>query len=381
MDLDTRMRKPKIKWKYPLRRKKKSDVTALDKAREFVSSESQTDSSLPSVRITNDTVARNREEVLSGARRFIYPLRHTKHRIAIVSTMIVVIVLFFLSTYSWYLLYRQQSTSNFAYRISQVLPLPVVRVDGKFIRFEEYLFELRQSIHYLVAQERVDFNSPEGHLQLDGLKQKAMDKVIENSIVKQMARELGITVSEGEITERVNIIRESSGAGDNNQTLENTLDNYFGWGTNDLYRAIEIQLLKYKLLPILDTNAKPKAQEVLAEINGGLDFAQAAKKYSNDDFTKDNGGSLGFILKSNQDIPAQLIEKGFSLPAGEVSKDLVETLFGYSIVKNYEYRSPQEAKIGHILIRFQDISNFINERKSRLNIDQYIVIRHQDTTP
>lgn len=375
------MRKPKIKWKYPLRRKKKSDVTALDKAREFVSSESQTDSSLPSVRITNDTVARNREEVLSGARRFIYPLRHTKHRIAIVSTMIVVIVLFFLSTYSWYLLYRQQSTSNFAYRISQVLPLPVVRVDGKFIRFEEYLFELRQSIHYLVAQERVDFNSPEGHLQLDGLKQKAMDKVIENSIVKQMARELGITVSEGEITERVNIIRESSGAGDNNQTLENTLDNYFGWGTNDLYRAIEIQLLKYKLLPILDTNAKPKAQEVLAEINGGLDFAQAAKKYSNDDFTKDNGGSLGFILKSNQDIPAQLIEKGFSLPAGEVSKDLVETLFGYSIVKNYEYRSPQEAKIGHILIRFQDISNFINERKSRLNIDQYIVIRHQDTTP
>src|SRR5580692_3168737 len=38
--------------------------------------------------ITNETIAEHRESVLSGARKYIYPLQHSKRRILVVSSFI-----------------------------------------------------------------------------------------------------------------------------------------------------------------------------------------------------------------------------------------------------------------------------------------------------
>jgi hypothetical protein len=56
--------------------------------------------------ITNETVAAHREEILSTARKYIYPLRLSKHRIVVVSTSLftAVVVLFFI--YCGLALYR-----------------------------------------------------------------------------------------------------------------------------------------------------------------------------------------------------------------------------------------------------------------------------------
>src|SRR6478672_386206 len=45
-------------------------------------------------RITNETVAEHREEVLSSARKYIYPLSHSKRRIVAISAAIFVALLF-----------------------------------------------------------------------------------------------------------------------------------------------------------------------------------------------------------------------------------------------------------------------------------------------
>src|SRR6478735_11076746 len=41
-------------------------------------------------RITNETVAEHREEVLSGARKYIVPLSHSKRRIIIITSALLV---------------------------------------------------------------------------------------------------------------------------------------------------------------------------------------------------------------------------------------------------------------------------------------------------
>src|ERR1700761_5086174 len=48
-------------------------------------------------RITNETVGEHREEVLSSARKYIYPLQHSKHRVVRVSIglFLAVLVIFF----------------------------------------------------------------------------------------------------------------------------------------------------------------------------------------------------------------------------------------------------------------------------------------------
>ena len=72
-----------------------------------------------------------------------------------------------------------------------------------------------------------------------------------------------------------------------------------------------------------------KAKEVLEEINNGLDFADAAKKYSIDP-SKENGGSLGTFPKG---VMVKEFQDGLdSIEVGQISKP-VKSQFGYHIIK------------------------------------------------
>lgn len=72
-----------------------------------------------------------------------------------------------------------------------------------------------------------------------------------------------------------------------------------------------------------------EANKILEEIKNGLDFAEAAKKYSIDP-SKDNGGSLGTFPKGV--MVAEFQEGLDKLSIGEVSEP-VKSQFGYHLIK------------------------------------------------
>lgn len=73
-----------------------------------------------------------------------------------------------------------------------------------------------------------------------------------------------------------------------------------------------------------------KARSVLKRAKDGEDFSVLAKKYSEDDSTKNKGGDLGY-LKAGDTVKA-VEEAVFKMKKGEVS-DLVRSPFGYHILK------------------------------------------------
>ena len=76
--------------------------------------------------------------------------------------------------------------------------------------------------------------------------------------------------------------------------------------------------------------AKKLAEEVLKKALAGEDFAKLAKEYSEDGRAQ-NGGDLGFFSKGQMVEP---FEKAvFSLKVGEIDPNLVETQYGYHIIK------------------------------------------------
>lgn len=75
--------------------------------------------------------------------------------------------------------------------------------------------------------------------------------------------------------------------------------------------------------------AEDKAVSVLNEIQAGLDFAEAAKKYSADSSAA-NGGELGWFTKG-QMVP-EFEAAAFALNSGELS-GIVRTMYGYHIIK------------------------------------------------
>ena len=74
-----------------------------------------------------------------------------------------------------------------------------------------------------------------------------------------------------------------------------------------------------------------KAEEVLAKIQAGEDFAELAKTYSSDTFSAENGGDLGWFGKDIMDPAFE--DAAFSLEnKGDVS-GVVKSEFGYHIIK------------------------------------------------
>jgi len=73
-----------------------------------------------------------------------------------------------------------------------------------------------------------------------------------------------------------------------------------------------------------------KAEDVLKQAKHGANFEDLAKKYSEDDGTKEKGGALGWIVEG-QTVP-EFQQAAFSLPKGSIS-DLVKTQYGFHIIK------------------------------------------------
>lgn len=108
-------------------------------------------------------------------------------------------------------------------------------------------------------------------------------------------------------------------------------------GAYDLVRARHI-LVAFKGSPaqqqgkkeLSDAEAKAKADSLRAALVAGADFAELAKKESDDTGSGANGGDLG-AFRHGQMVP-QFDSAAFSLKTGEISP-VIRTQFGYHVLK------------------------------------------------
>lgn len=321
-------------------------------------------------RITNETVAEHREEVLSTARKYIYPLQHSKHKIVLFSTAIFIAAFVGFFAYTTIALYRMKSYSTFLYRVTQVLPFPIAKAGPSFVAYENYLFELRHYVHYYQDQQKLDFKSTSGQQQLTEFKKRALQKVVDDAYIKQLAKEKGVTVSDKEVNDEIAIVRAQNRLGGSDKVFEDVLKEYWGWSLDDFKRSLRQQLLAEKVLPALDPTTVERANAALAELKGGADFTAVAKKYS-DDPSKDVGGEFGFpVDRTSRDVPAQTTAVLFKQKPGEYS-GVINTGTTLEIVKTIEIQG-DKAKGAHIVFNFKDIQTYLNDLKDKKKAHLFI---------
>lgn len=331
----------------------------------------------PVPRITNKTVSDDREEVLSGARKLIYPLQHPKRYIVMFSTILFVLAIVGFFTYSTLALYRYQTTSNFMYRVTQVLPFPVARSGSMFIAYENYLFELRHYIHYYENQQGIDFDTDVGAQQLDEFRRRALEKVINDAYIRKIAEEEGINVSFQEIEEQIALVRRQDRLGNSNEMLEGVLRDFFDWSIDDFRRNLEQQLLAQKVVAAFDDETRERADEAFTALQDGADFAEVASEYSQDPATVEQGGEFGFdITRTSRDIAPKTVDVLFSLEEGEIS-EVINIGYASQIVRLLE-RDGDNVRAAHILLPFEDIDTYVNEAKESEPARAYITLPEPD---
>lgn len=315
-------------------------------------------------RITNETVAEHREKVLGSARKYIYPLQHSKHKIVLISTAIFIAALVSFFTYCTLALYRFKSTSGFLYGVTRVIPFPIAKAGSDFVSYENYLFELRHYIHYYQTQQKVNFSDNLGKQQLANYRTVALQKVIDDAYVKELAAQKRISVSNSELNNQIELVRSQNRLGANEKGFEDILKDNFGWSVNDFRRSLKQEMLSQKVVAALDTEASQKAQQALNELNSGVSFAEVAQKYSDEGTTKNKGGEYGFLIdKTNRDISAQVTQTLFGLKNGQTS-GIINTGLTLEIVKNLGTQNGK-AKAAHIVVTLKDINVYLNPLKEK----------------
>jgi peptidyl-prolyl cis-trans isomerase SurA len=107
--------------------------------------------------------------------------------------------------------------------------------------------------------------------------------------------------------------------------------------------------------------ARAKADSILLELRRGADFATAAKRFSQDPGSKDQGGSLNWFRHGVM-VP-EFERVAFALKPGVVS-DPVESPFGYHLIQ-VERVQPGEVQARHILIIPEIDSAHVDSARAR----------------
>lgn len=324
-------------------------------------------------RITNQTVAEHREQVLSRARKYILPLAHSRKQIVTITTSLVVLSTVAFFTYCTLALYKFHNDSAFIYRVTQVIPFPVAKAGSRFVAYENYLFELRRYEHYYINQQKTDFADPGSRDQLLAYRKQALEAVINDAYVKQLAEQNDITVTDQEVTDAVELVRGQNRIGGSDKVFEGVLRDYWGWSVHDFRRSLHNELLSQKVASALDAGAHTTAQAALDALNGGKEFGSVAKQYSTDADTKNNNGEFGYpIDHTTRTISAQTVDALYKLKPGQIS-GVINNGSSLEIVKVIEVNN-QKIRAAHIIVAFKDISAHINDRKEKQKAHSYIQV-------
>lgn len=287
----------------------------------------------PAGRITTDTLAEHRERVLAGGRKFKYPVQYQRHKLVINTIIIATAAVLLLVGMGWYLLYSAQNTSEFLYRVTRVVPVPVAVIDGKQVQYSDYLMKYRSAEHYLVEKEQIDVSTEDGEAQLTFVKEQALQDAIADAYAEKLARELDIQVTDADLETFLKQQRQSSDGEVSETTYNAVILDYYGWSPEEYREAMKSKLLRQKVGYAVDSHASELSSSIEKTVTGGnTDLKTIADSLN----AKEEGAvtywAATWVPRNNQD--GGLALAAAELENGQISKAIKSTSGdGYYYVK------------------------------------------------
>jgi peptidyl-prolyl cis-trans isomerase C len=259
-------------------------------------------------------------------------------------------------------------------------PPLAVRVNGQPVLLETYERELAR--HEQARAELDLTNNGNNYREL------VLQALIERELIAQAAAAQGIVVTPEMVTARIEELRATAGESGNfeawleaNQWTEAEFREALAQEmvteamvtavTADVPEAVEQVRARY-----IQVNSAELAQNLLAELEAGANFATLASLHSQDQITAPNGGDLDFFARGSLLVPA-VEEAAFSLEPGEVSDVITATDNGgetvYYIVQVIE-RDPQRpltANMRYSLLQ-QRFEQWLAQLWSEATIERFV---------
>jgi parvulin-like peptidyl-prolyl isomerase len=253
-------------------------------------------------------------------------------------------------------------------------------VNGQPITIEDYEKQISQ-VEAFFEQEGLDLESQEGQERLAQASRQVLEQMIDQVLIGQAAVEMGISISDEELEAKIQeIIEQSGGQEEFEQSLQDTGTSY-----EDFRQMLLDQLLSEAVFSAITASiasvaeqvharhillsTRETAEEVLARLQGGEDFAFMAKEYSEDVSSRERGGDVGFFPRGV--MPPEVEDAAFSLEVGETS-EIVQSQFGFHIVQVLEREEREIAPEIFENLRQQTFIQWLHERRESATIERFV---------
>ncbi len=259
-------------------------------------------------------------------------------------------------------------------------PLAAV-VNGWPIYLADYERQVAQYQAAMTASGE-DLNSPEGQQRLLRAREQILNWMIEQALIEQAAAQMGITVTDEEVDAALaQIIEEVGGEGPFQARLEQD-----GMSRQDVWRELRAELITSAVIEqvvasvpttaehvrarhiLVDT--REEAEQLLAQLQAGADFAELARAYSMDESTREAGGDLGFFPRGVLLSP-EVEEAAFSLQAGQISP-VVQSSFGFHIVQVLEREERPLSPENLQMLRDKAVQSWVESLWAQAAIERYV---------
>ncbi len=148
------------------------------------------------------------------------------------------------------------------------------------------------------------------------------------------------------------------------EVTDKEIEQEYGWRASEftVSEAVKARHILLRVPPNADEakekEVRERIEKIRQEILAGADFAEMAKKYSEDPGTKDKGGELGYFERGRM-VPA-FEQAAFSLEPGQVSEP-VRTRFGFHLILVEDHRQARQKPLEEVRDR---IAKDIRRRKA-----------------
>lgn len=223
-----------------------------------------------------EKVEERRDEVLARGRKFKYPMQYAKHKLVVNTIVVAIVALILMVVAGWAMLYKFQDTGDMIYRVTQVFPVPVAQVDGANVRYSDYLMIYRSNLMTAEQQGGQLGDSEDADVVREGYKLAALRSAIEYTYAMKLGRELGVTVTEDEVTRAFDEHRKVGGVERSEEGFLKILRDNFGMNKSEYRRMLYLSLMRAKVSQEVDEPAKTlskRVEQILAEQDGNLTAA------------------------------------------------------------------------------------------------------------
>ena len=325
-------------------------------------------------RITNETVAEHREQILAGGRKFKYPIQYARHKLVINALIVATTSIILLLVISWWQLYIVQNSSDFMYRLTKVVPVPVAVVDGQQVPFDDYLSRFRFNEFWLNKYGEVKLGTADGDTQLKYVKRQVLNTAIEDAYAQKLAPTYKLTVTDDEVGQLIAAQRNTANGAISEDTYYSALQMTNGWTRDDLKTSLRRTILRNKVSFAFDSAAteQVKQAEVQVKSTSG-DFAKVATDMATSKGGTITAGQTG-LLNRTSTFGGLALSEVAKLEKGQVSGPIkASTDDGYYFVKIIE-KTDTQVDFSYLRVPLTMFKAKLDELKKAGKIREYIHI-------